>query len=66
VVATTELLMINGDRYSVEASRTPSRPPSSGRARIDHGAAWLTDVESGGPLAINPDHVVALRPGPDA
>ena len=67
VVATTELLMINGDRYSVEGEPNTVEATIVGAARGSIMAlAWLTDAENGGPLAINPDHVVALRPGPDA
>jgi hypothetical protein len=61
-VATTEVLMINGDRYEVAGEPSDIEAVIVGAARGSIMAlAWLTEATSGRHVAVNPDHVVALR-----
>jgi hypothetical protein len=63
-VATTEVLMINGDRYEVAGEPSDIEAVIVGAARGSIMAlAWLTDATTGRQVALNPDHVVALRAG---
>jgi len=64
-VATTEVLMLTGERYVVEGEPDTVEATIVGAARGSIMAlAWLTETSSGQPLAVNPDHVVALRAAP--
>jgi hypothetical protein len=61
-MATTELVMITGDRYEVEGGPDTVEATIIGAARGSIMAlAWLTETTSGQPLAVNPEHVVTLR-----
>jgi hypothetical protein len=64
-MATTEVVMITGDRYEVEGEPGTVEATIIGAARGSIMAlAWLTDTTSGQPLAVNPEHVVSLRAAP--
>ena len=57
--------MLTGERYVVEGGPDTVEATIVGAARGSIMAlAWLTDTASGQPLAVNPDHVVALRATP--
>ena len=63
-MATTEILLVTGDRYEVDGDLDTVEATIVGAARGSIMAlAGLTEATDGEPLAINPDHVVALRPG---
>jgi len=63
-VATTEILMVTGDRYEVDGDMESVEATIIGAARGSIMAlARLTAAVDAQTLAINPDHVVALRPG---
>jgi hypothetical protein len=54
--------MINGDRYEVAGELSDVEAVIVGAARGSIMAlAWLTETPSGSQVAVNPDHVVALR-----
>ena len=56
--------MINGDRYEVDGGPSDVEALIVGAARGSIMAlAWLTEATSGRQIAVNPDHVVALRAG---
>jgi hypothetical protein len=61
-VATSEITLSTGDRREVEGTPNEVEAMIVGASR---GAimqlAWLTDALSGERIAINPDHLVALR-----
>jgi hypothetical protein len=59
----TEITLSGGERLPVEGDvRTvESAIVSAARGSILE-LAWLTDVRTGGPVAINPEHVATLRP----
>jgi hypothetical protein len=61
-VASSEITLSTGDRREVEGTPTEVEAMIVGASR---GAimqlAWLTDALSGERIAINPDHLVALR-----
>jgi hypothetical protein len=61
-VAATEIILVTGERYRVEGS------PKEVEASILAAArgsimefVWLTEVAGGKAVAVNPDHVAALR-----
>jgi hypothetical protein len=59
---TTEITVLGGDRYRVEGQAKDVERLILGAAR---GAimelAWLVEVETGAPIAVNPECVVMLR-----
>jgi hypothetical protein len=63
MTSTTELTVVTGDRYRIEGD-----PKGVERTILDAARgsimqlAWLLDAETGEDLAVNPDHVVTLRP----
>jgi hypothetical protein len=62
-VATTEVLLLTGDRYEVEGAPDVVESTIIGAARGSIMAlAWLTEATTGDKLAVNPEHVVVLRP----
>jgi len=63
-MATTEITVITGERYRVEGStkEAEERIVAASRGSIME-LVWFKETPSGQPLAINPEHVVALRPG---
>ena len=63
-MATTKILMVTGDRYEVDGELDTVEATIVGAARGSIMAlARLTEAADAEPLAINPDHVVALQPG---
>jgi hypothetical protein len=62
VTTTTEIVLVTGERYRVEG-----RVKDVERTILDAARgsimqlAWLVDADTGGELAVNPEHVVALR-----
>lgn len=63
-VGSTEIILVTGERYRVEGS------PKDVEASILAAArgsimefVWLTEVASSRAVAVNPEHVVALRAG---
>ena len=61
-MATTEVVMITGDRYEVDGEPDTIEATIIGAARGSIMAlAWLTETTSGRPRAVNPDHVVSIR-----
>lgn len=63
MTSTTELTLVSGDRHRIEGD-----PKDVERIILDAARgslmqfAWLIDAETGESLAVNPDHVVTLRP----
>jgi hypothetical protein len=61
--STTEVAVLTGERYRIEGD-----PKSVERIILDAARgsimqlAWLVEAETGQELAINPDHVVTLKP----
>jgi hypothetical protein len=62
----TEIMLVHGAPVVVEGE------PRAVEAAIVAAArgsilelVWLTEVGTDGPVALNPDHVVALRPSPE-
>jgi hypothetical protein len=63
---TTRLLFSTGDHLEVEGSTDEVIKELENAARSGSGTlARLRLAETGGPLAINANHVVAVRPGDD-
>ena len=62
VTAATEITLVEGSRYQVRGD-----PKAVERQILDAARgsimelAWLTEVESGEQIGINPEYVVALR-----
>jgi hypothetical protein len=62
MTSTTELTVLTGERYRIEGD-----PKEVERIIVDAARgsimqlAWLVEAETGQALAVNPDHVVALR-----
>ena len=61
-VAATEIILVSGERYRVDGS------PKDVEASILSAArgsimefVWLTEVGDGNAVAVNPEHVAALR-----
>jgi hypothetical protein len=63
-VATAVVVMLTGERYEVEGSPKDVEEAivAASRGSILQ-LAWMTEADSGRPIAINPLHVVALEPG---
>jgi hypothetical protein len=63
---TTEITLVDGDRYRVqgEAKTVERRILDAARGSIME-LAWLTEVESGEQIGINPECVVMLRAVPE-
>jgi hypothetical protein len=63
-VASTEITVVGGARFLVEggAKEVEKRILSAARGSLME-LVWLTDLEAGGPVGLNPDHIVAVRPG---
>jgi hypothetical protein len=61
--STTEIRLATGDCYRVEGSikEVERMILDAARGSIMQ-LAWLVEAETGGELAVNPEHVVALRP----
>jgi hypothetical protein len=61
-VATSEITLSTGDRREVEGTPNEVEAMIVGASRGSiMQLAWLTDALSGERIAINPDHLVALR-----
>ena len=59
---TTEITVVTGDHYRVEGQAKDLERIIVDAARGSiMQLAWLIDAETGHDLAINPEHVVALR-----
>jgi len=61
-MASTEVIVVCGDRYRVNGDTKDVERliVSAARGSIME-LVWLDDLENGGRIAINPEHVVALR-----
>jgi hypothetical protein len=61
---TTEVVLITGERCRVEgdAKDVERMILDAARGSIMQ-LAWLVEAETGGDVAVNPEHVVALRAG---
>jgi hypothetical protein len=61
-MASTEVIVVCGDRYRVDgdAKDVERLIVSAARGSIME-LVWLDDVENGSRVAINPEHVVAIR-----
>jgi hypothetical protein len=62
-VPCTEIRLLSGDAFTVvgttdEVERALSDAARSGQSRL----AWLSECDKGGPIGINPAHVIAVRP----
>ena len=65
-MATTTLVLSTGERLDVEGAIDEVIKALEDAARSSSGTlARLTLSETGGPLALNGAHVVAVRPGED-
>jgi hypothetical protein len=61
-VASTEIVLVSGQRYEVEGDPKTVEATIIAAARGSIMAlAWLTESTTGKPIALNPDHVLALR-----
>jgi hypothetical protein len=62
----TEITLVDGDRYRVvgEARTVERRILDAARGSIME-LAWLTEIESGEQIGINPECVVMLRAVPE-
>jgi hypothetical protein len=60
--AATELTLTNGDHLRVNGSprEVETTVLSAARGSIME-LAWLTDANTGQPIAVNPEHVMTLR-----
>jgi hypothetical protein len=59
---TTEIIVVSGDRFEVEGDPRAVEETIIGAARGSIMAlAWFTESVGAEPLAVNPEHVVALR-----
>jgi hypothetical protein len=63
-LASTEITVVGGARFRVDghAKDVEKRILSAARGSLME-LVWLTDLEAGGPVGLNPDHIVAVRPG---
>jgi hypothetical protein len=62
MTSATEITVVTGDRYRVDAGKedVERRILDAARGSIMQ-FAWFVDVETSENLAVNPEHVVALR-----
>jgi len=61
---TTRLLLATGEQLEVEGSSRDVYKALQDAARSSPGTlAWVHDENSGEEIAVNPSHVVTLRPG---
>jgi hypothetical protein len=61
-VPTTEIIVISADRFEVDGDPRSVEEAIVGAARGSIMAfAWFTEAVSSEPVAVNPEHVVALR-----
>lgn len=60
---TTEVILVTGDRYRLagDAKEVERTILNAARGSIME-LAWFVDVETGDDLAVNPEHVVTIRP----
>lgn len=66
-MATTEILLVTGDRFEVAGDPATVEATIVGAARGSIMAlAGLTEASDDSPISVNPDHVVALRRGQSA
>jgi hypothetical protein len=62
VTAITEITVVGGDRYRVERSAEEVESSILGAARGSiMEFAWMTEVDTGERIGVNPEHVVLLR-----
>jgi hypothetical protein len=60
---TTEITLVTGDRHRVEGGANDVERTILDAARGSiMQFAWLIDADTGDHLAVNPEHVVVLRP----
>ena len=63
---TTEILLLTGERYRVDGDvKYVERAILDAARGSIMQLAWFVEADSGDELAVNPDHVVALRAGGD-
>jgi hypothetical protein len=63
MTSTTELTLLTGDHYRVEGDAKDVERVILDAARGSiMQLAWLRDAETGEDVAINPEHVVLLKP----
>jgi uncharacterized protein YlzI (FlbEa/FlbD family) len=64
-MATTEVTVIGGERFVVDGSpqEAEKRIVAAARGSIME-LVWFTETATGEPLALNPEHVVAVRTAP--
>ena len=62
MTAVTEIMLVGGDRLRVEgdAQRVEATILAAARGSIME-LAWMTEVDSGQRVGINPEHVLMLR-----
>ena len=61
--STTEIIVVTGDRYRIEGDAKDVERIILDAARGSiMQLAWLTESETRSALAVNPEHVVVLRP----
>jgi uncharacterized protein YlzI (FlbEa/FlbD family) len=66
-VPATEITLVGGHTFRVQGSadEIETRVVAAARGSIME-LVWLRDADTDQPLAINPEHVVALRSGDDS
>jgi hypothetical protein len=63
MTSTTELTIVTGDRYRIDGdARDVERIILDAARGSIMQLAWLVEAETGADLAVNPEHVVSLRP----
>jgi hypothetical protein len=63
-MASTEITVVGGGRFRVDgAAKDVERLILSAARGSIMELVWLTDLDADGPVAINPEYVIALRPG---
>jgi hypothetical protein len=61
-VSTTEILFLNGQRFEVDGEPKTVEATTVAAARGSMMAlAWLNESTTGTPIAVNANHVLALR-----
>jgi uncharacterized protein YlzI (FlbEa/FlbD family) len=64
-MAATELTVTGGERFIVEGSPQEAEKQIVAAARGSiMELVWFTELATGQPLALNPEHVVAVRAAP--
>ena len=65
-MSSTKLLLANGDHLEVDGEIEDVQKQLQNAARSSPGTlAMLKDTGTDGPVGVNPEHVLTIRPGDD-